>query len=296
MDTNLISQHCGTPTKVKKDVPTLLKKNAIGETHIDTFFITSEKTTIYDEVIKYLDTFQWASSVCIDGMSCVGKTTILRKFENRTAKINNYMNIKTYNVSPSTSLAYLILGTKLALESKGILIDRSPISNLIWLYANQLAEKFPEGRLCRELTWTGELDLLMNSIEDSKLPLQYVKGQNVSALFILDSNIKEWNGRLKSRNEGADCSHADSKTFWMQLPVYAYFANLMGWPTIDLEYFRQKYNTSKVMSEVQLALFDFFSSHLDDTATLANIVHHQSPISLNDYLNCCTVAHTMNSK
>lgn len=304
---NLISAFYNTPRKQAESFEEIEKRNALGQTHIDTYFLDKRNdtsTTVTEEIDKYLSNRVWKDSVCIDGMSCVGKTTIISQFPQQSAKINGFMNVKTYNTSPITSMAYLLVGAALVKNSHKYIIDRSPISNYAWLIVHQLASKFPHGvpdAVPREFTWTGEIDVISKTVPDFDLALQFVKGQEIDALIILDSDVDIWRGKLATRNEGNDVVNSKSQTYWYQLPAYAYLANKLDWATIDLAYFRHKYqiDTSELMTQVTLAIRDKFKRHfelLPGSPALANIVHHKSPIDSLAYTNYMSIAQSMNSK
>ena len=299
MQSELISTFCSTPSKVHTKDTELAERNANGFTHIDHFFLNCKsKSTVCEELVAYLSLYAWGDAVCIDGMTCVGKTSIMNHFPGKTAKINQYMNIQTYNVSACTSLAYFLLSLKLATESTGIVLDRSPISNFAWLLINQLANKFPEAPN-REFTWTGEVDLVFNCIQDADLVLRLTKSKNVSAIIILDSDLDVWKERLVARNENRDSINAASDTFWYQLPVYAYLANKLNWPTVDLAYFRSKYpDEQNLIEQVISAITQVLTKHFTfyKAPSFANIVCHKTPITHDMYLNNATVAQSMSTK
>ena len=71
-------------------------------------------------------------NICLDGLACSGKTTLVNKFDNKF-KINELINTKNINIDSQAAFNYLQFSLYAYDNLSGYVFDRSPISNIAWL-------------------------------------------------------------------------------------------------------------------------------------------------------------------
>lgn len=72
-------------------------------------------------------------SVCVDGTCGVGKSSLVRRFENNNDKISNHLdNIVARNSHVTSAISYFLNGLKLMNEKPYYVWDRTPYNNITW--------------------------------------------------------------------------------------------------------------------------------------------------------------------
>lgn len=211
------------------------------------------------------DTLQPAEndSFAIDGTTCCGKSTIVAKYPN--AKINNYLNdhAHNYNFQATTALEYLILSIRMMTESKNIVCDRSPISNIAFQLTYYLMNKYGSGGGDESLNGLCEKYVRMHNM----LPaLEFLKGLKLNIIIIIDSDIDDIQRRMHARDDSAsDKIKSAFPQYYYQNAAFAYLANRLALPCFDLNYFARRYDVADkalVFSRVQQKVCDFLNGHL----------------------------------
>lgn len=178
--------------------------------------------------------------VCIDGVNCTGKTSLLLDFPHM--KITDYCGdqLDYYNVNPETALSYLLISLQMLRDCENVLIDRSPVANLAYQYCYYLMSASRGNKtmtaLCEEYTKMHNL-----------LPLlEYLRGLRLNVVILLDSNVPQLAKRLYRRgvtlqSRGDVIKSAFDSYGACQNAAYAFLANQLDYACIDLQYFRLKY-------------------------------------------------------
>lgn len=178
--------------------------------------------------------------VCIDGTTCVGKSSIIGEDDPRYIKINNFMNVDSINFDPASSIRYLIKSLEMLKSHENIVCDRSPVSNIAWLifeyffsYHYHLCKKLNENGLFWSVVLNHNLIPLFAKLRQEKLNI----------IFLIDSDIAMIHDNLKLRGEGNDERYAEfDKYCHFQNFIYSKLAEILNCPCFDVTEIKNKYN------------------------------------------------------
>lgn len=199
------------------------------------------QTILLTKVEKFLEavsSFRNHKSIAIDGMSGIGKTTLIKKTNRTYAKINLFRLDVTssgrYNDDILRSLEYLQFHDTIMLEGTGgVMWDRCNLSNIIFLFVHQLMTHYGDNSMPIDPKepWSVLLDRavrtnLMAVINNVKV---------IPTLFMVCSDIDVVAINMMHRGTASDCAMANKYNYHMaQYHVYSFFAEMLNMPIIDL--------------------------------------------------------------
>ena len=237
----LYTKYCLHPVfKITQTTLTILQKKSLGET----FWSLDCKDD--DDLEKYFEEFykqfvKHYDRLAIDGPSACGKSTLIQDLN--PAKINQFFNIgqeNNYNQISEHSYIYININEKLA-EYPGLVTDRSVISNLAYLMTYYIMNLLANNGLFNKSLHSVCQEFI--DIHNLKSLLQNIKAKKLQVLIILDSSFENMAARVNARglseNSASDVIKPLCKEYHTaQIAAFAYFANYMNYPCIDLNYVR----------------------------------------------------------
>lgn len=168
-------------------------------------------------------------NVCIDGMSCSGKTTILSKFH-KIFKINTVLDTTNYNYNSVTAFSYLEMQNYIYNKNRNLVFDRSPISNLAFQLVYWLMENYDERVNFSSYNWC-ENYVRMHNMKNA---LEYIKSRNYNIIIVVNSNLDEWQKYMLMRNGTGDRYKGCVREYGeCQLFAYIYLAQVLNLPILD---------------------------------------------------------------
>uniref|UniRef100_A0AAU8GFG2 Uncharacterized protein n=1 Tax=Faxonius propinquus nudivirus TaxID=3139431 RepID=A0AAU8GFG2_9VIRU len=267
-----ITNHNNENTTYDNDndiLKTLKNMKKFGITYYSSCFNTFNKfTTIEDEIHMFMNKFTNAQNVFIDGLCATGKSTLAKYFTN--IKISQYLDISnSYNYHPTSALSYVLLNILMNEESEGLIIDRSPLSNIAFQICYYIM-----GILTNDDLGYRTLSAICQEYIDNHnmLPvLEYIKNKNLNILIILDSDFIKASKRLNLRgyytNSISDKQRSLVKEYWLgQMAAFSYLSNMLHIPCFDINYFRIKYKKNddeNLLQEIYLHINNFLANNMN---------------------------------
>lgn len=201
-----------------------------------------------DQIFEQLQSFKNAPEIAIDGMSGVGKSTLLNKMHRRCVKINEHCPETTqgssYNISPIRTIDYLLFST----ESYGhnIVWDRCSFSNLIFYIVHELMSVYKNNMIPDDFNLV--LPHIIHFIQITGLEYVFkfiLARKRVPTLFLVNCDLKLVQETLCRRNEQNDQYNATQFNYQMaQMHAYTFIALWKNDPIIDVAYWHHTYNLS----------------------------------------------------
>lgn len=170
----------------------------------------------------------------ITGTTGVGKTTLINRLSSKHMKINNFYNFNHYNKNINESVSYYFGGLQMLQNNNNVLIDRSPLDNIVFYLYSFIREKDIEPVLIPRLIY----DILKESHLD--VALERLKGIPHKCVVIINSNLNTLKRNIKKRAvvEGAISQymfvHKDARYLLLQNIIFSTIAMLMDYPIIDV--------------------------------------------------------------
>ena len=249
--------------------------NQMGLTHIMPNMLEeledNNQTSILDELTKQ-NIFSCDSSkrttIALDGPSSCGKSTIINHFWHKN-KISNYIDhlSDTYNYKPTSALCHALLNLRLLTESENMVLDRSPIANLAYQLCYYIMNCLSNSDNKKDFRYTFTA-LCKEYIEIHNLTpwLEYLNGQKLNIIIILDSDFEQMGKRLFQRgltmNSSSDMMRSVMDCYLKaQNAAFAYLANELNYYTLDLNFYRLKYSRKdNILKEAEI--FNAITIHL----------------------------------
>lgn len=206
----------------------------------------------------------------IDGCACTGKTTLIQKFPN--FKINKVMGneLDYYNINPCIALAYLMLYCKCIEESKNLLFDRSPFSNIAYMLCYYLMSQ--DGKNEKLTTYGKCIEFIQ--MHNLVPVFEYLKAKKFNILFIIDSDYQSVKQRMKERGTPGDYTKSNFQQYIMyQCAAFGFISKICDIPCFDINYIRQKYNipTNEILSSMQ----SIFSQKILSNINIDEVIYPQ---------------------
>ncbi|AAN04408.1 Orf115 [Heliothis zea nudivirus] len=190
----------------------------------------------------YLDSLKKSAvttkSICIDGMSAVGKSSIATRLDGKMLKPGSGSRLISRNSHPSSCMAYVFNFIKAMIEAdKGgsvTLFDRLPFNTLMWNKIWLMLGRAEREGTIDEKHMFKYTDYLDSDVIESMAMLSF-------NIILVDSDFKRAAQRLRAREEGCDVERSQ---WWHYMPIqyFAYVALHARWPhlfyLIDLESFK----------------------------------------------------------
>ncbi|UHB41762.1 GMP kinase [Macrobrachium rosenbergii nudivirus] len=285
--------------KIDVDENSILHLKALGQTYWSLDVDLNIHKTIDDYFEWFYLNTNTNKAIAIDGMSCTGKSSLISNFTH--VKINKYINLQEkngYNIFPENSISYLLMNMRMAFTSN-VLIDRSCISNLAYLYCyyvmNHLGNKrdllLSSFGLCDEFT----------RIHNLKPLLEWIKSKNVNAIIYIDSSFEKSAMRMNKRGvhekSPSDIIKSLVKEYHTaQTTAFAYIANMLNLSCIDFNYLRLMYNVEddEIFGKNSKMFYDKMMYREEEK--LPNIKPYNTPINSNFIKELQKVALNLSSR
>lgn len=176
-----------------------------------------------------------STNLCIDGMSCSGKSSVIarleRDFNASTFKINKTLDCTDYNYNSTTAFQYLL---KQIIEHGKLdrcIVDRSILSNVAfqlvyWLMSceESVYEKLSPHALCAHYVQMHHMQAL----------LEFIKAQNHNILIVVNSDIDKICNLMITRGVGGDVYKGRVTAYAKaQYDAYIFLANVLELPVFD---------------------------------------------------------------
>lgn len=173
--------------------------------------------------------FDDTGNICFDGMSCVGKTTIMN--ENcKVFKVNSILDTTDYNHNATTAFCYMELQMIYYGKNTNVIIDRSPLSNIAFQYVYWLMDNFDQKVNMSPFMWC-DVYTRMHRMQNL---LEYVKAKKINIVFIVNSNLNDWQYYMQQRGGRGDKYKSNVELYGKcQLYAYIYLAHVLNLPIID---------------------------------------------------------------
>lgn len=210
--------------------------------------MTADETTptFKDYFTKFYQTsFENCNSLAVDGVTACGKSSLLSGCT--WTKINNFYNLSkenVYNFISFLSLDYIKINEELS-TYEGIVTDRSLVSNLTMLLAYYIMDILTNNNIyTRSMFAICEEFVNMFNL---KACLNYIRGKKFNVLIMIDSSYDHWAKRTNIRGVNEKLTTDCIKSLCIQYhraqtAAFAYIANCLHFPCIDLNYVRVYYN------------------------------------------------------
>ncbi len=213
------------------------------ETHIVKFPKPNETPFDYMCRINFDELQAAPASICIDGQSCCGKTTLLGE---NCLKVTQYFSFNAHNYQPQEGLEYIIQALKVYRESVNCCIDRSPVSNFVYMLVYYLRDRFlrlsDENGVCEYSA--GKLCDDFIKLHNLQSVLDFFNALHINTLIVIDSDVEEVSRRMEERgfremNKGDLAKCSDLLYLRCQAIAFSYVAKQLGYPVIDLSFYRK---------------------------------------------------------
>ncbi|UBZ25616.1 TK2 [Carcinus maenas nudivirus] len=216
-------------------------RKTMGETYWSHNVNNLSLIEYFNEVYDTISDWEY---IAIDGPSCCGKSKLISNLN--PMKVNEIYNVNegnAYNMYGEAAISYFILNDKFQKEK--LTTDRSAISNIAYLMAyyvmNIMTNNCQYNRSMHSLC-----DEFVN-FHNLKPCLEYIRAQNYNVLILLDSSFEHSAIRtnLRGVSVGSTSDIVKSLCFEYhasQTAAFAYLANFMNYPCIDLDYVRTMFD------------------------------------------------------
>lgn len=187
-----------------------------------------------------LDGWNEFDEIAIDGMNCVGKSSLSESLNRRYIKINNlYPHITTgphYNINQALAFEYMAYST--LTFGKNLVWDRSPFSNFIFYIVHNLMNHYKD-----QLMPLDKREIYPKCIEFMNLVggLNIVKlvlsKKNIPIIFMVTSDFKSLPEKLVDRGQTnfKDLIAATQTNYQIsQYYAFSFFAEMLKMPLIDI--------------------------------------------------------------
>lgn len=187
-------------------------------------------------------------TLCLDGTSSTGKTTILRRTGLPISKVQRSFNAVNVNTYFPSMIGYIAAGINASNTGQRRINDRSFLNPLEWRvlwrvmdhwlrnYGNRMPDLNDASMSAALKSYVGVFERLRGSYYYANLRRRF----NVVAL--IDTNVERCDERRRRRNSGSDGERSN----WM---FYTYLQNLM-------------YQTLYPMQHIDVAWFDVFDENI----------------------------------
>lgn len=217
----------------------------------------------------------------VDGQSCCRKTSLLGfgGREEETVKVTQFKHLNYRNIDPGQALDYLILSDFVNKKERGEqiqLVDRSPISNLVFqvvyylmdcfrcfgdqtMTAFETTQQFTPFKMCDDYIQMHNLESVLN----------FVNKRQYNVLILVDSDYVHVGNRMRNRSrDDADILNSlDDNYHIAQSIAFSYFAYKLNYLCIDLAYLRS-FNETQCVFEALSREFRTFSDDIVQPAQM----------------------------
>lgn len=201
----------------------------------------ANQKVMHNKIIKEFEKLRgWHEylEIAIDGMSGVGKSSLIASMSRKGIKINELYPWITrgpsYNYSIEKAMAYFtapFLG-----KFANVIWDRTCLSNLIFYMVHYLMGVFREVVIRHDTKFI--YPLLTEYIHTTGMinVFKYIKiCRNMPTIIFVQSDLNMLRQSLSRRNESKDMAVYNETNYHMaQFHVYSYVAKLMDYPLFDL--------------------------------------------------------------
>lgn len=208
-------------------------------------------------VYSLMENWNKYDEIAIDGMNCVGKSTLCSMMNRTKIKINDlYPHITkgpNYNIHSSLSFEYLAYSV--LSSGKNLIWDRSPYSNLIFQLAHYLVGEYKDQPipLCFKTIDAKCIIFLMHTGLLATISIS-MNLKNIPILFIVNSDFKMISELLikRGKHDVKDLGNAKWYNYQIaQYHAYRFFAKLLNMPFIDLN---ERFKKKETLTDIQLII------------------------------------------
>lgn len=214
-----------------------LKFNNFSDDNVSPYKMAdSTKPFVWDDftIDRVIEKFKedGTGNLCIDGMSCSGKSTLLENMKPApTFKINQVLDCEDYNYNSVTAFQYLMKQSLIYRKRQGYLFDRSMISNLTFQLVYYLMnfdddtfDLISPITICKTYSEMHGLDRVF----------EYIKAQKHNILIVINSNLDYVMQRMTKRGSVGDSYKGRvPKYLECQMYAYMYVAAILDYPVYD---------------------------------------------------------------
>ncbi|AAN04404.1 Orf111 [Heliothis zea nudivirus] len=223
-------------------------------------------------------------NLCIDGMSCSGKSTVINRLTKDYSacayKINSELECKDYNFNSTTAFQYALKQALNYKKMKRCIIDRSILSNLTfqlvyWLMSceDSMYEKLSPHCLCVNY-------IRMHQMEPV---LEFIKAQNHNVLIVVNSDFERVCRMMVARGAGGDVYKGlVPKYVASQYHAYIFMANVLELPVFDHARVDSGVDSFERLYKITSRMFSLLTGDDDDFDAEFNLLEMSNANNGND--------------